>query len=110
MADPVPAVPAVTDRRTPPRGVLPRGMQTWLIAGIGFGGLAVIALTGRPQPAPQRAEPQAAAPAPPSPDRVKEYQERLRVLDERARQEAASEPQAPSPLRPAHRYQSARGA
>src|SRR3954469_8857716 len=98
MADPVPAVPAVTDRRTPPRGVLPRRMQTWLMAGIGFGVLAIIVLTGRPQPAPRRAEPQAAAPGPPSPDRLKEYQERLRVLDERARQEAVTDAQAP-PLR-----------
>jgi type IV secretion system protein VirB10 len=78
-------------------------MQTWLMAGIGFGVLAIIVLTGRPQPAPRRAEPQAAAPAPPNPDRVKEYQERLRVLDERARQEAANEAQVSSQPRPAYR-------
>src|SRR5262249_13417778 len=70
MADPVPTVPAVTDRRTPPRGVLPRGMQTWLMAGIAFGVLAIIVLTGRPEPAPRRAEPPAAAPVPPSADRL----------------------------------------
>ena len=30
--DPVP--PAVTDRRPVPRGVLPRGVQTWIMVGV----------------------------------------------------------------------------
>src|SRR4051812_23304057 len=104
MADPLAATPEVTDRRTPPRGVLPRRMQTWLMAGVGFGVLAIIVLTGRPSPAPRRAEPQPSAAAPPNPDRLKEYQERLRVLDERARQEVSDETKTPSsPGRPTYR-------
>ena len=37
--DPVP--PAVTDRRPVPRGVLPRGVQTWIMAGVAVGMLSV---------------------------------------------------------------------
>src|SRR5207248_3668334 len=37
-------VAPVTDRRPVPRGVLPRGMQTWLMVAIALGMLAVILL------------------------------------------------------------------
>src|SRR5262245_42987536 len=84
----------VTDRRTAPRGVLPRGTQTWLMVGLALVILGIIVFAGRPQPAARPATatpPQSLAP---SPDRVREYQDRLRVLDERARQQAASEPRS----------------
>jgi type IV secretion system protein VirB10 len=49
--------------------------------------LGIIVFSGHPQPA-QRPQSAAVAPAPlePSPDRLRDYQERLRLLDERARQ------------------------
>ena len=46
-----PGTAPVTDQRTPPRGVLPRGAQTWLMAALAFGSLAIIVVTGRPEPA-----------------------------------------------------------
>lgn len=89
MADPqtLGTVP-VTDRRTPPRGVLPRGAQTWLMAGLAVGLLAIIVLTGRPVPAQRTSAPPSSQTATPNPDRLRDYQDRLRVLDERSRQQA----------------------
>lgn len=89
MADPQTSgtVP-VTDRRTPPRGVLPRGAQTWLMAGLAVGLLAIIVLTGRPVPAERTSAPPSSQTATPNPDRLRDYQDRLRVLDERSRQQA----------------------
>ena len=88
MADQTPGTAPVTDQRTPPRGVLPRGAQTWLMAGLAVGLLAIIVFTGRPDrrsgTAPTPTNPAAA----PNPDRLRDYQDRLRVLDERSRQQA----------------------
>src|SRR5437879_1709672 len=88
----------VTDRRPVPRGVLPRGMQTWLMAGIAAVMVAIMFLAGRPQPV-ARSVAVIATPAPaPSPDRMREYQDRLRLMEARAAQEAqASTPAAPAP-------------
>jgi len=83
--DPVP--PAVTDRRPVPRGVLPRGVQTWIMVGVAAGMLAIMLIVGRPDPPPRPA--QAAAPAQaPSADRVRDYQDRLRLLEAQALREA----------------------
>lgn len=72
----------VVDRRPIPRGVLPKGIQTWLMVALAVGIVLIIFLTGQPQ-APERAQ---AATAPlqqvVSPDRVRDYQERLRALNE----------------------------
>ena len=47
----VAASPAtVTDNRPVPRGVLPRGVQTWIMAGIAVGMLAIMLLVGRSDP------------------------------------------------------------
>ena len=50
MADHAPRRPGtsshVTDRRPVPRGVLPRGVQTWLMAGLAVGMLAIMLLVG----------------------------------------------------------------
>ena len=79
--------PAVTDRRPVPRGVLPRGVQTWIMAGVAAGMLAIMLIVGRPDPPPRPA--QAAAPAQaPSADRVRDYQDRLRLLEAQALREA----------------------
>jgi type IV secretory pathway VirB10-like protein len=104
--DATPGTVPVTDRRTPPRGVLPRGAQTWLMAAIALGILLVIVLTGQPQPA-RPAGPTAPSPLPlaPNADRVRDYEARLRLLNERARQEVVqAEHQTgapPTPEKPA---------
>jgi type IV secretory pathway VirB10-like protein len=93
-------VAPVTDRRPVPRGVLPRGMQTWLMVAIALGMLAVILFTGRAEPpARTTAVPTSAAPQP-NTDRVRDYQDRLRILESRAAQEvradALAQQQAPA--------------
>ena len=82
-----PVTTPVTDRRPVPRGVLPRGVQTWLMAGLAAAMLLIIVLTGRPDaPAPVRTAPTPLQTA--SPDRVRDYQDRLRLLEAQAVQEA----------------------
>jgi type IV secretion system protein TrbI len=99
MAEQAPGTAAVSDRRTAPRGVLPRSAQTWLLAALAFGILAIIVLTGRPEPAPRPTATVANQPTAPSPDRLRDYQDRLRVLDERSRQQALSQAvETPAPL------------
>jgi type IV secretion system protein TrbI len=98
----VPAgAPAVTDRRPVPRGVLPRGVQTWIMAGIALGMLAIMFVVGRPGP-PARNTPSAVPEQGPSADRVRDYQERLRTLEAQALREAqaaALTPPAPAASR-----------
>ena len=53
-----PGTAPVTDHRPVPRGVLPRGFQTWLMAGLALGIVLIILLTGQPEPP---AEPDAVA-------------------------------------------------
>ena len=86
----------VTDRRPAPKGVLPRGMQAWLMAGVAGGMVLIIVLTGRPTPAPRPLQVSSAADTSPNPDRLREYQDRLRVAEARAAQEASSASIAPS--------------
>ncbi len=89
MADQVetPGAAPVVDRRPVPRGVLPRGVQTWLMVALAVGMLGIIFLTGQPN-APVRTAQNVAPGAPPSSDRVREYQERLRMLDDQAARDA----------------------
>jgi type IV secretion system protein TrbI len=96
-----PGAPPVVDRRPVPRGVLPRGVQTWLMVSLAGGMLLIILLTGHREPAtvPRQIAPGAASG---SPDRVRDYQERLRLLDEQAAREAheaAAHPAPPPPAR-----------
>ena len=86
----------VTDHRPVPRGVLPRGMQTWLMVGVAVGMVAIIVGAGRPNP-PARPAPMAATSPAPNPDRVRDYQDRLRVLETRAAQETRAAAMAPTP-------------
>jgi type IV secretory pathway VirB10-like protein len=100
-ASSAPGTTSVTDRRSMPRGVLPRGIQTWLMAGIAAVMLLIILLAGRPQPA-ARPTPLATPAAAPSPDRLREYQDRLRLMESRAAQEAQAS--ASTPVSPASPY------
>src|SRR5262245_45630457 len=88
------AAPTVTDRRPVPRGALPRGIQTWVMAGLAVGMLAIILLVGRPE-APARPAPTAQTPQTPTADRVRDYQDRLRVLEAQALREAQVSALAP---------------
>lgn len=94
-------VAAVTDRRPVPAGVLPRGMQTWIMLAVAVGMLAVILLAGRREPPRRSVAAPATAPTP-NPDRVRDYQDRLRALDARAAQEASSASLVQGPARPAY--------
>src|SRR5262249_57718304 len=89
-----------TERRAVRRGVLPRGMQTWLMVAIALGMLAVILFTGRAEPPARTTAVPTSAPAQPNTDRVRDYQDRLRILESRAAQEARADalgqPQAPT--------------
>ena len=100
-----PGTAPVTDRRPVPRGVLPRGVQAWLMAGIAVGVIGIIFFAGRPEPP---AAPAVAAGAPTaqaaSPERVRDYQDRLRLLDTRLAQEAQAAASAP-PAAPAPAYE-----
>lgn len=105
MAEPIetPGTAPVVDRRPVPRGVLPRGVQTWLMAALALGMLFIIFLTGRPE-GPATTRPATAALVAPTADRVRDYQERLRLLDEQAareaREAAAAASATPAPMNP----------
>ena len=88
----------VKDRRPTPQGVLPRRMQMWLMLGLAFGILAIIVLTGQTAPT----ERPVAVGSTPQPlamnaDRLRDYQDRLKVFDDRARQEPVSQPLLANP-------------
>lgn len=89
MADQVetPGAAPVVDRRPVPRGVLPKGVQTWLMVALAVGMLGIIFLTGQPNPPVRTAQAVPGAPTS-NGDRVREYQERLRMLDDQAARDA----------------------
>ena len=93
--DPLSSTPErdrLIDHRTRPRGVLPRHLQTWIMAGLAAAMLFIIVVTGRPSPAPRKtpdaAAPQTSAALPP--DRLRRYQEQLAEQELRLRQEIAA--------------------
>lgn len=92
MADTAPGTAPLSDNRIAPRGVLPRGTQTWLMVALALGILAIIVFAGHPEPAPRTASAATPAALAPQPDRLRDYQDRLRALDERARLQAVAEP------------------
>ena len=89
----------VTDHRPVPRGVLPRGVQTWVMAGLAVGMLAIMLIVGRPDP-PARPAASPASAQPPNADRVRDYQDRLRVLETQALQDAQGSALAPGAAAP----------
>ena len=100
MAD-QPGTPAgspVSDHRPVPRGVLPRNFQTWLMAGLAFGIVLIILVAGEPK-SPKAPAQAAQAASAPNPDRLRDYQERLRAMETRQAQEsqAATPPTALQP-------------
>jgi type IV secretion system protein TrbI len=101
-----PGTVPVADHRPVPKGVLPRGTQTWLMVALAVGILAIILIAGRPEPAPRPAV-AATPPAAPSADRVRDYQDRLRGLEARAAQEAQTATATPSTPPAAHAEQQA---
>jgi type IV secretion system protein VirB10 len=99
MADPIPGATPVVDQRTPPRGVLPRSTQTWVMGGLAVAIVGIIVIAGHPEPAKRPSTAASSTPMPAlSPDRLKEYQDRLRLLEERAHQQTPPvSPQSASP-------------
>jgi type IV secretion system protein TrbI len=90
-----PGTAPVSDHRPVPRGVLPRGFQTWLMAGLALGIVLVILITGQTDPSPNPAQTQQALAAP-NPDRLRDYQERLRAMEARQSLEVpAPQPSVP---------------
>lgn len=88
MADSNPGATPITDHRVRPRGVLPRALQTWIVAGLALVILGIIVFAGRPEPTERPAAPLTAAALVPSPDRLRDYQDRLRVIEARSQQQA----------------------
>ena len=88
-----PVAAPVSDHRPVPRGVLPRRFQTWLMAGLALGIVLIILITGQPEPSrnPTQSQP---APVAPNPDRLRDYQERLRAME--ARQALEGQPAQPA--------------
>ena len=102
MADTAPGTAPLSDNRTAPRGALPRGTQTWLMVGLALGILGIIVFAGHPEPAKRTASAATPAALAPQTDRLRDYQDRLRVLDERARQQLATEPRQSVMPQPAY--------
>lgn len=96
MAEASSGTAAVTDRRIPPRGVLPRHLQTWLMIGLTLGILGIIVFTGHPEPAASPVPTTSQESMAPSPERLRDYQDRLRVIDARTRQRQMSQELAAS--------------
>ena len=90
----------ISDHRPVPRGVLPRGFQTWLMAGLALGIVLIILIAGRPEPPRAPAQAVASAPTSPSPERLRDYQERLRAMESRQVQEAQAAPPTVAPQPP----------
>ena len=103
MGDSTPGTTPIADHRATPRGVLPRHAQTWLLVAIAVGIIGIIALTGNHAPAAHAATMPQAAVSTPNPDHVRDFQDRLRVLDQRARQQLTTQPTSPpTPSAPAY--------
>jgi type IV secretory pathway VirB10-like protein len=83
---PPPTTP-MTDRRIPPRGVMPRQIQTWLMLGLSMGILGIILFTGQSARPSRQAGPAPSSAIVPDTGRLRDVQERLRGLNERARQQ-----------------------
>ena len=86
-----PAPPPVSDHRPVPRGVLPRGFQTWLMAGLALGIVLIILITGHQEPPKAPTQATTSAPTAPNPDRLRDYQERLRAMEARQAQESQTD-------------------
>lgn len=91
-AEPPPPTPRdiVRDHRVRPHGLVPRHLQTWIMAGLTVAILLIIVITGKPSPArrsPAAGTPQASTAL--SPDRLKRFQEQLTEQEARLRRDTA---------------------
>lgn len=95
---PATPTPSVRDKRVPPRGALPRQLQTWLMVAVAAVILIIIAITGHQAPAtrPVTAD-RVAKPALAPTDRIKNFERQLTDDEIRQRQLATTA----SPDRPA---------
>lgn len=89
----VPGTASVTDRRVAPRGVLPRNLQTWVMAGLAVGIVLVILLVGQPNP-PTGPSTASVVSQVPNADRVRDYQDRLGAMEAQALRELQAAEQA----------------
>jgi type IV secretion system protein VirB10 len=89
---PTPSTQRLQDRRSMPQGVLPRRIQTWLMAGLAAVILLIILITGRSAPTPRSVGALPAAPVPATADRIRSYQRQLE--DEQRRQAQLDQQQA----------------
>jgi type IV secretion system protein TrbI len=89
---PTPSAQRLQDHRSMPQGVLPRRIQTWLMAGLAAVILLIILITGRSAPTPRSAGALPAAPVPATADRIRSYQRQLE--DEQRRQAQLDQQQA----------------
>jgi type IV secretory pathway VirB10-like protein len=95
-----PTSSAITDRRPPVRGALPRRAQMWVMLGLAGALLGIIILTGNPTPS-DRPAPARTSPTAVDTQRVTGYQQQLAQRErELARQMAALEQQARAPIEP----------
>lgn len=77
----------IRDRREPPRGVLPRQLQMWLMAGLAVVIVLIILVVGHSQPpAPSAGRTRPATTTLPDADRIRAYQQQLAEDEARLRQ------------------------
>ena len=77
---------------------MPRGVQTWVLAGLALFMLVMMLVVGRPSAPARPASGPAAAAQTPSSDRVRDYQARLKAAEERALAEVQAAEQTPAPI------------
>jgi type IV secretion system protein VirB10 len=92
------STPRVQDRRSTPQGVLPRRIQTWLMAGLAAVILLIILITGRSAPTPRSSGALPPSPIPATADRIRNYQRQLE--EEQRRQVQLDQQQAAVDARP----------
>ena len=98
MADETLGTAIVSDRRSKPEGVFPRHVQTWLMVGIALVMLVIILVTARTTPPGVPRATAASEPGAPSPERLRDYQDRLRLLEQRTDAQVPIEPEFSPPL------------
>jgi type IV secretion system protein TrbI len=87
----------IQDRRPRPRGVLPRQVQMWLMAGLAAVILLIIFVTGHSAPATRPASsPPTAAPSLATADQIRSYQQQL-AADEARQQQLLAQQSAVEP-------------
>jgi type IV secretory pathway VirB10-like protein len=97
---PPPADTPVTDRRSPPRGVMPPQIQTWLMSGLAIGILGIIFFSGQSVRRPRTDIPATPIGVLPDTGRLRDVQERLRGMNDRAQEQQESDPVDDDGIRP----------